>query len=222
TIYWQIDFSAMQKHEKKALETMDHDLKKEAQENVAPLSYAFDLMLPILTLVISTIVLFLFSGNYFNKNVSLIQATGDGDIVNSLLYGGIFAIIVAAVLYLPTKKLKITSFVYSFFTGIWKMVGAAIILVLAWTIVSIIENLDYGLFLAQLIDCNLALVLLPVERITLCSLIDYATRTSWGTFAIMVPIAVSITGEIRSECILPAVGAFFAGSVFGDHISPIS
>src|SRR5699024_11266972 len=55
TIYWQIDFSAMQKHEKKALETMDHDLKKEAQENVAPLSYAFDLMLPILTLVISTI-----------------------------------------------------------------------------------------------------------------------------------------------------------------------
>src|SRR5699024_12433782 len=83
TIYWQIDFSAMKKHEKKALETMDHDLKKEAQENVAPLSYAFDLMLPILTLVISTIVLFLFSGNYFNKNVSLIQATGDGDIVNS-------------------------------------------------------------------------------------------------------------------------------------------
>src|SRR5699024_11544860 len=57
TIYWQIDFSAMEKHEKKALETMDHNLKKEAQENVTPLSYAFDLMLPILTLVISTIVL---------------------------------------------------------------------------------------------------------------------------------------------------------------------
>src|SRR5690625_5680048 len=94
----------MEKHEKKALETMDHNLKKEAQENVTPLSYAFDLMLPILTLVISTIVLFLFSGNYFNKNVSLIQATGDGDIVNSLLYGGIFAIIVAAVLYLRSEE----------------------------------------------------------------------------------------------------------------------
>src|SRR5699024_12232199 len=118
TIYWQLDFSAMQKHEKKALETMDHDLKKEAQENVAPLSYAFDLMLPILTLVISTIVLFLFSGNYFNKNVILIQATGVGDIVNSLLYGRILAIIVAAVLSLTTKNLKITSLVYSFITRI--------------------------------------------------------------------------------------------------------
>src|SRR5699024_702353 len=120
TIYWKIDFSAMEKHKKKAQKTMDQNLKKEDKENVKPLSYAFDLMLLILTLVISTIVLFLYSGNYFNKNVSLIQATVDGDIVNSLLYGGIFAIIVAAVLYLPTKKLKITSFVYSFFTGIWK------------------------------------------------------------------------------------------------------
>src|SRR5699024_1468391 len=146
TIYWQIDFSAMEKHEKKALETMDHNLKKEAQENVTPLSYAFDLMLPILTLVISTIVLFLFSGNYFNKNFSLILAVGECDIVNSLLYVGVFVIIVASVLYLPTIIRKITSFVYSFFTGIWKMVGAVIILVLAWTIGSIIENLDTGAF----------------------------------------------------------------------------
>src|SRR5699024_12148453 len=78
TIYWQIDFSAMEKHEKKALETMDHNIKKEAQENVTPLSYAFDLMLAILTLVISTTVLFLFSGKYFNTDVSLIQVTVDG------------------------------------------------------------------------------------------------------------------------------------------------
>lgn len=222
TIYWQIDFSAMQKHEKKALETMDHNLKKEAQENVAPLSYALDLMLPILTLVISTIVLFLFSGNYFNKNVSLIQATGDGDIVNSLLYGGVFAIIITAVLYLPTKKLKVTSFVYSFFNGIWKMIGAAIILVLAWTIGSIIENLDTGAFLAQLIEGNLPLWLLPVALFILACFMAFATGTSWGTFAIMVPIAVSIIGEIQPEWILPAVGAVLAGSVFGDHISPIS
>src|SRR5699024_2631329 len=50
----------------------------------------------------------------------------------------------------------------------------------------------------------------------------FATGTSWGTFAIMVPIAVSIIGEIQPEWILPAVGAVLAGSVFGDHISPIS
>src|SRR5690625_7942062 len=105
----------MKKQKKQALETKHDNLKKEDQEHVTLLSYALDLLLPILTLVISTIVLFLFSGNYFNKNVSLIQATGDGDIVNSLLYGGIFAIIVAELLYLPTKKLKVTYFVYSFF-----------------------------------------------------------------------------------------------------------
>src|SRR5699024_6722829 len=159
---------------------------------------------------------------YFNKNVSLIQATGDGDIVNSLLYGGIFAIIVAAVLYLPTKKLKITSFVYSFLTGIWKMVGAAIILVLAWTIGSIIENLDTVAFLAQLIEGNLPLCLLPVALFILACFMAFATGASWIIFTIMVSIAVSIIGEIQTEWILPAVGAVLTGSVFGDHISPIS
>src|SRR5699024_341950 len=137
-------------------------------------------------------------------------------------YGGVFAIIVAAVLYLPTKKLKITSFAYSFFTGIWKMVGAVIILVLAWTIGSIIEYLDTVAFLSQLIEGNLPLWLLPVALFFLACFMAFATGTSWGTFAIMVPIAVSIIGEIQPEWILPAVGAVLAGSVFGDHISPIS
>src|SRR5699024_2623478 len=166
---------------------MYYNLKKEAHENVTPLSYAFDVMLPILTLVISTIVLFLFSGNYFNKNVSLIQATGDGDIVNSLLYGGVFVIIITEVLYLLTIKLKVKSFVYSFFNGIWKMVGAAIILVLAWTIGSIIENLETGAFLAMLVEGNLPLWLLPAALFILACFMAFATGTSWGTFAIMVP-----------------------------------
>src|SRR5699024_6396498 len=103
-----------------------------------------------------------------------------------------------------------------------KMVGAAIILVLAWTIGSIIENLETGAFLAMLVEGNLPLWLLPAALFILACFMAFATGTSWGTFAIMVPIAVSIIGEIQPEWILPAVGAVLAGSVFGDHISPIS
>src|SRR5690625_7167884 len=102
------------------------------------------------------------------------------------------------------------------------MVGAAIILVLAWTIGSIIENLETGAFLAMLVEGNLPLWLLPAALFILACFMAFATGTSWGTFAIMVPIAVSIIGEIQPEWILPAVGAVLAGSVFGDHISPIS
>src|SRR5699024_5634925 len=137
-------------------------------------------------------------------------------------YGGVFAIIITAVLYLPTKKLKVTSFVYSFFNGNWKIVGAAIILFLAWSIGSIIKKFDTGAFLAMLVEGNLLLWLLPASLFILACFMAFATGTSWSTFAIMVPIAVSIIGEIQPEWILPAVGAVLAGSVFGDHISPIS
>ncbi len=222
TIYWQIDFRTMRKHEEKALEEMDHNLKAEAQKNIAPISHAFDLMLPILTLVISTIIFFLFSGNYFTTNVSMMQATGDGDIVSALVYGGLLAILVTAILYLPTEKLKVKSFIIAFFNGVWKMSGAALILVLAWSIGNIIENLETGTFLATLVEGNVPLWLLPVALFLLACIMAFATGTSWGTFAIMIPIAVSIIGEIHPEWILPAIGAVLAGSVFGDHCSPIS
>src|SRR5690625_7032322 len=103
-----------------------------------------------------------------------------------------FVIIVAVIIYLPTKKLKVTSFVYSFFNGIWKMVGAAIILVLAWTIGSIIENLETGAFLAMLVEGNLPLWLLPAAFFILACFIAFTTRASCGTFTIIVSFVVSI------------------------------
>lgn len=222
TIYWQIDFRTMRQHEVKALQDMDHTLKEKAQKTIVPISNALDLMLPILTLVISTIIFFLYSGNYFSSNVSMIQATGDGDIVSSLVYGGLLSILVTALMYLPSKKLKLSTFIIVFFNGIWKMSGAALILVLAWSIGSIIENLETGAFLATLVEGNVPLWLLPVTLFILACIMAFATGTSWGTFAIMVPIAVSIIGVIHPEWILPAIGAVLAGSVFGDHCSPIS
>jgi len=222
TIYWQIDFKTMRKHETAALKNIDHNLREEAQKSVIPLNHALDLMLPILTLVISTIVLFLYSGNYFSSGVSMIEATGEGNIVSSLVYGGLLSILITAIMYLPSKKLKLKTFIIVFFNGVWKMSGAALILILAWSIGSIIENLETGAFLAGLVEGNVALWLLPVALFLLACVMAFATGTSWGTFAIMVPIAVSIIGVIHPEWILPAVGAVLAGSVFGDHCSPIS
>lgn len=222
TIYWQIDFRTMRQHEIKALNEMDHTLKEKAKKTIVPISNALDLMLPILTLVLSTIIFFLYSGNYFTSSVSMIEATGDGDIVSSLVYGGLLSILVTAIIYLPSKKLKINTFIIVFFNGVWKMSGAALILVLAWSIGSIIENLETGSFLATLVEGNVPLWLLPVTLFILACIMAFATGTSWGTFAIMVPIAVSIIGVIHPEWILPAIGAVLAGSVFGDHCSPIS
>src|SRR5699024_7783810 len=131
-------------------------------------------------------------------------------------------ILVAAILYIPTKKLNVKTFILAFFNGVWKMIGAALILVLAWSIGNIIEILETGSFLATLVEGNVPLCLLPFALFILACIMAFATGTSWCTFAIMIPIAVSIIGVIQPEWILPVIGAVLAGSVFGDHVSPIS
>src|SRR5699024_9276087 len=102
------------------------------------------------------------------------------------------------------------------------MIIAIVILILAWSIGHIIENLETGEFLASLIQSNVPLWVIPAILFILACIMAFATGTSWGTFAIMIPIGVSIIGEIHPEWILPVVGAVLAGSVFGDHCSPIS
>lgn len=223
TIYWRLDFPLMKKHEQKALNQLGEDkvAKPESAEKV-PLSYAFDLLLPILTLVVSTIAFFLYSGGYFTSNVSLVEATGDGNIVLSLVFSGILSIIIALILYVPRKKIRTRQFLPVFFNGVWKMVIAVVILVLAWSIGNIIEQLETGAFLSTFVQDKVPLWIVPAILFLLACIMAFATGTSWGTFAIMIPIGVSIIGAIHPEWILPAIGAVLAGSVFGDHCSPIS
>src|SRR5699024_11825598 len=75
---------------------------------------------------------------------------------------------------------------------------------------------------SELVQDRVPLWTIPLILFLLACAMAFATGTSWGTFAIMIPIGVSIIGAIHPEWILPVVGAVLAGSVFGDHCSPIS
>ena len=221
TIYWRIDFPLMKSHEEKAIQSLSNEKAKQTAETT---SYrdAVDLLVPIIVLIVSTIAFFLYSGGIFTSGVGLITATGEGNIVTSLVYGGILAIIAAAILYIPKGKIPSTSFIPVFFKGVGKMMTAVFILVLAWSVGEIIEQLETGVFLSGLVQDRVPLWIIPLILFLLACVMAFATGTSWGTFAIMIPIGVSIIGVIQPEWILPAVGAVLAGSVFGDHCSPIS
>src|SRR5690625_7327441 len=123
------------------------DLAKEIKVEDAPnTSFAdvADLLVPIFVLIVSTIIAFLYSGGFFTSSTGIIEATGEGNIVMSLVYGGIFAIITAAILYIPKKKVSSTKFVPVFFNGVGKMVTAVLILILAWSVGEVIEQLETG------------------------------------------------------------------------------
>src|SRR5699024_12393293 len=92
----------------------------------------------------------------------IIEATGEGNIVMSLVYGVIFAIITAAILYIPKKKVSSAKFVPVFFNGVGKMVTAVLILILAWSVGEVIEQLETGIFLSELVQDRVPLWTIPL------------------------------------------------------------
>ena len=105
------------------------------------------------------------------------------------------------------------------------MVPAIIILSLAWSLSGICgeEYLNIGGFVGQAVGGS-ALVgaLLPAGFFVIGAGLSFSTGTSWGTFGILVPIALAVTGTADQEMLALSVASILAGAVCGDHMSPIS
>lgn len=95
------------------------------------------------------------------------------------------------------------------------------ILLLAFSIGSVTVELKTGLYLASLASENLSIYLLAGVIFLLSSLISFSTGTSWGTFSIMIPVAVPMAVGMDANIAL-CIGAVISGGLFGDHCSPIS
>jgi Na+/H+ antiporter NhaC len=108
--------------------------------------------------------------------------------------------------------------------GFKNMVPAILILTFAWTLKAMIDNLEAKTFIDAIVRSNVASfsTLLPAIIFLLGAGISFATGTSWGTFGILIPIVVYILNAIDPVLMIIGISAAMAGSVFGDHCSPIS
>ena len=103
------------------------------------------------------------------------------------------------------------------------MVGAIIILLLAWAICELVGALDAGGYLASVItSANINPNFIPVVMFIVASFMAFATGTSWGSFGILLPIAGSVAAAIDMNLMIPVMAAVLSGAIFGDHASPIS
>src|SRR5690625_7869725 len=103
------------------------------------------------------------------------------------------------------------------------MLPAIYILVFALTILYLINELQTGEYLAGIVESsNLNVAFLPVVVFIMAGLIAFATGTSWGLFAILLPIAGQIAGTADIKLFLPVLAAALHGAMFGDHMLPIS
>ena len=215
------DFSKMKKYEETA--TIDADDHTADELKVVGHGKVLDLLLPIFVLIASCIGFMLYTGGFFD-GASIRDAFADCSSARSLVLGSFFTILFTFLLYLPRKVINFTECCESLVQGFKAMTPAIMILCLAWTLSGICsdEYLNIGGFVSTVVNgSGLVGVILPFVFFLIALGLAFATGTSWGTFGILIPIAIAIFGTENSMLVV-SVAAILSGAVCGDHISPIS
>ena len=216
------DFSAMKKAEKRSFETGKTIAESGVpmiSEDVASLKpkkgiqhKALNMVIPVLVMIIMMPVSLIITGN---GNLT----SGSG--TTSVLWSVLSAITVAGLISVIQKILSLREVMDYTLKGISGLVPLAILMVFAFSIGDTCRTLGTGEYVASLSrDFLNPSLIAPILFIT-SAFISFSTGTSWGTFAIMIPIAIP-TALYASSPLALSIAAVLSGSVFGDHCSPIS
>lgn len=220
-----VDFMAMGKYNKKILESGKIDSTGEESTVICGSGSVKDLIIPILFLIVACISAMIYSGGGIHELSfeAISNAFANCSSSDALVLGSFAALVFTFLMYVPRGILTFSQFCESFTAGFKAMVPAISILTLAWTLSGICSDdyLNLRGFVAGFVNPESAIGLFMPALFFLIALgLAFATGTSWGTFSILIPIAVSIFGA--NEMLTITVAACLAGAVCGDHISPIS
>lgn len=197
-------------------------------ESEAMPARAINAIAPILTLVISSAAGFYYTGE--GDNLQDILSTAD--VYQALMWGSFLSAAVAGGLTLGQRLMPLEKIVQAWLDGANLMVPPLVILVLAWALSGITTTLGTADFLVALAGDLLIPALIPAIVFILSAAAAFATGSSWGVMAIILPLVIPVawTGLSMDGSVTPdemhilysTVSAVLAGSVWGDHCSPIS
>ena len=221
-----LDFGPMAKCEARAAKgdlgavdtTVSEDVKISDKGNV------WDLILPVIVLIVVSALAMLENGGYFGGGMTLAEAFGDCSSGPALVIGSFAALVWAFIQFVPRKLMTAREFMGGVTEGVKSMVPADIILILAWTISGVCRDLLMtGDFVSAIVETsNIPVAILPAITFVIAMGLSFSMGTSWGTFGILIPIVFAICETVAPALIIPSLAASLAGSVFGDHCSPIS
>lgn len=153
---------------------------------------------------------------------SIMDAIADTDVSVALTWGA-FAMTVTGVLLGLIQGMSLKVCEDTLLGGIRTMLPALVIIVLAWSIGEVTADLGTAEFVVGTTESWMTPALLPFLIFLICMFVSFATGTSWGTMSIMTPIAIPLAYAIGgADLVHIVIGSVFAGSIFGDHVSPIS
>lgn len=195
----------------------------ESREDEESNGQVIDLVLPMLVLIAASIICMAAVGGFFN-GVEFTVAIGENPTLG-LALGAFIALAFSICLYIPRKLMTFKSFMEGVAEGVKTMVGAIMILTLAWSLSGVCrEMIGTGEFVSGMVaSSSLSLNLLPMIVFLVAAFLSFSMGTAWGTFGILIPIVSMIcAGDANVSILIVTLGATLAGSVYGDHCSPIS
>jgi Na+/H+ antiporter NhaC len=237
-IFTQKDIGPMKRAEKRALEegkvirdgatpmistdviSMEKDEKTIAR--------ARNMIIPIATMVGMMPIGLIYTGWSQIENIhtypfwqQIFLALGKGSGSTAVLWAVLTSILVGAILYRFQKIFKFPEIISLIFKGVGGLIPLALLMMLAFAIGKVCRDLGTGVYVAEVTKTWLSPKLVPVIVYLVASFIAFSTGTSWGTFAIMIPIGLQMA-QIMDANIYLTIAAALGGGVFGDHSSPIS
>lgn len=246
TSYMRRDFGPMYKAEKRASEEGQLVNPESEVKEFSDRDYFADEgtkirwyngAIPILIILFGTI------GGLFYTGISSLNESGVSDysiqdIVSAsdsflaLLWSSFAASVAAVVMSIFQKILKLNDAIHAWQNGVKTMMVAVIILTFAWAISDITTELKTADYLISILSDTIDPRFLPVLIFLISAFISFSTGTSWGTMAIVMPIVIPLSYKMAmmgnfdptqvSLIIYGVVSSVLAGSVFGDHCSPIA
>ncbi len=242
--FLKVDFGKMKRNEEIAETTGDlnageTDLAAEDDSSIVdnPRGKVRHLLIPVIVLILCCVGSMIYSGYFFDwdtgtygtvaQSSGVIEAFSNCDAGSSLAIGSTIALVIVAIYYMIDKVVSFKEITDSFTQGFKAMVPAVLILTFAWSISGIMGAKGGYLDAQAFVEKNMAMIpdtleaFFPAIFFILACAIAFSTGTSWGTFGVLVPIAVTILGGSGTLVIL-TVSATLGGAVFGDHVSPIS
>ena len=210
------------------LQVVEHGVGANSnEEHKACNGSVYDLVVPIMTLIIFCMAGMLYSGGFFESNsknhMDFINAFAESNASVGLVLGSLFSFVLTVVMFVSRKTLSFHDAMSCLIKGFEAMVPAILILALAWTLKSMTDSLGAVEYVSGIVASSATGLqqLLPAIIFLVAAFLAFATGTSWGTFGILIPICIAVFPASAPLRII-SISACMAGAVCGDHISPIS
>lgn len=225
----KFDFGSMKLHEDNAIKgdlftTAARPYGDDEENTDKPNGAVIDLVLPVVVLIICCIIGMVYSGGFFSGE-SFVDAFAGANASKGLVLGSMATFFFTFCFYMVRDVMTFKDFTECIPSGFRAMVAPIMILTMAWTLSGMTGLLGAKFYVHDLVagSAGILKMFLPAIIFVVAMFLAFSTGTSWGTFAILIPVVCNVFGSGDTyEMLVISIAACLSGAVCGDHCSPIS